>query len=136
MSEYNPSKNNLLLDSSWYKGTVIKGARTGRTIGYPTANINDKEQMANDKRRKGVYHCLVKIEDKIYNGMLYFGPRLVKNETHDVVEINVLDFGKEIYNQVIKFKLKEYIRGVMDFKSIDELKEQLASDSREIRLLI
>ncbi len=110
----------------WYQGRVLKGSQEGRTVGYPTVNLDP--EIVSQPMRRGVYSAEVRVKDKTYKGALYYGPRLVKNETNTVLEIFILDFGEEIYGEEIGFKLGKYIRGVMQFNSMEDLKKQIKTD--------
>jgi len=114
----------------WYKAVVLHGEKTGRSIGFPTVNLNPA--IIPVQTVTGVYSSVVKYNEKEYLGALYYGPRLVKNETKNVLEIYILDFNKEIYAEEIRFKLGRFIRGVKNFTSLEQLKEQLKSDIKEV----
>ena len=113
---------------SWLKAKVITGNKLGRQIGYPTLNL-DNPNLLNDQP-EGVYGCLVKIDKQIYKGLLYYGPRLILQETKKILEIFVFDFDLNIYGKVIYFQMLDYIRPVIKFVSINSLKKQLDSDCR------
>jgi riboflavin kinase / FMN adenylyltransferase len=108
-----------------YKSKVIKGNQEGRKIGFPTLNLEINEKF---EFEKGVHASFVYIENKPYQGLLYFGPRLVRNETFDVLEIYVLEFMDEIYNSEVEFETIAFIRGIMDFNSMEEMKKQIEKD--------
>lgn len=113
----------------WLEGRVLKGDQTGRTIGFPTINL--LPAILDDRistLEKGVHAAWVKIDGKLYRGALYFGPRVVKDETNDVLEIHILDFDKEVYGDSVSFQIKEFIRPIMDFESLEDLKDQIAKD--------
>ena len=115
---------------STYKSIVYKGDQLGRTIGFPTLNL-DASVLPSDFQL-GIYACSVKIEDKQYKGALYFGPRLVVGETKNVLEIHVLDFDKEIYGQEVEFEIGKYIRTISNFSSMEEMKIQLEKDKEAV----
>ncbi|HLL60482.1 MAG TPA: riboflavin kinase [Candidatus Nitrosocosmicus sp.] len=114
------------MNNSWYKSVVFNGNQLGRTIGYPTANLDPNVLRKNLK--EGVYSCYVDYQNKLYKGALYFGPRLVLNETKRVLEIYIINFNDNIYNKIIKFKLIKFIRGIKTFPSFEDLKKQLEED--------
>ena len=105
--------------SPWISATVLSGDKTGRTINSPTINLNTKLMPSPEREKPGVYGCLVKVDKNIYKGALYFGPRLLKNETENVLEIFILDFCKNVYNQTIQFRVKLFIRPPMNFDSLE-----------------
>ena len=110
----------------WYKSKVFKGDQTGRTIHFPTVNLDP--HVIPQEVKQGVYASTVKYNGQMYKGALYFGPRLVLNETRNVLEIFIIDFNKEIYDEEIEFQIKDFVRGVIHFSSMNEMKEQLAND--------
>lgn len=136
---------NLLGYEYFFEGTVIKGDQIGRTIGYPTANIqlnNEDKLVPGD----GVYAVEIWIQDTRYEildnksniqhpissiqyqGMMYIGSRPVVNGKRRVIEINLFNFNEDIYNTTLKVVTKAYIRGDIHFEGLDALKEQLALD--------
>jgi len=119
------------MPSRYYQSTVFHGDKSGRTINFPTINL-DPLVIPQDTK-PGVYASLVEIAASEYKGALYFGPRLVKGETHNVLEIFILDFDKEVYGQTVSFCLEKFIRPVLDFASLDELKQQLQKDIEAVR---
>lgn len=122
---HSPPKN------QWYNATVIKGQQLGRTIGYPTLNLSPVHLLAG--KEKGVYACHLMIDGKQYHGALYYGPRLVVDEKKDVLEIFVFDFDEEIYGDKILFQPTTFIRGVLDFTTMEALKQQLHQDCAKIQ---
>ncbi len=108
-----------------YKGKVIHGDKEGRKIGFPTLNLEINEKLDFEK---GVHAAFVYIGNKPFKGLLYYGPRLVKNETFDKLEIYVLEFMDEIYGEEVEFEVKEFIRGIMNFDSMEEMKKQIEKD--------
>lgn len=116
--------------SVWHAGKVLEGNHLGRTIGFPTLNLDPAILQGN--QQEGVYASVVKYGNKSYIGALYVGPRLVMDETKRVIEIHVLNFDQIIYGKSIHFQLGRYIRGVKDFGSFEELKIQLIADCKAV----
>lgn len=114
----------------WYKSKVYKGDQLGRTIGFPTLNLNPN--VLNKPYQEGVYAALVEFAGKEYKGMLYLGPRLVLGETKQVLEINVFDFDQEIYDKEVLFHIGPYIRPIGNFLSLDAMKKQLEVDKKNV----
>src|SRR3990167_2994145 len=113
----------------WLKAKVIEGKQIGRKLGFPTINLDNPGLLSGKK--EGVYACLVKIDEKIHQGVLYYGPRLILNEKENILEIYLFDFNNDIYGQEVLFQLKDYIRGVENFPDFDAFKNRLASDCRK-----
>jgi riboflavin kinase/FMN adenylyltransferase len=119
------------LHSLWFSSTVLHGDKSGRQIGFPTINLDPKAMPLGSE--EGVYASEVRVADKIYVGALYFGPRSVKNEVFNVLEIHILNFSQEIYGQTVSFKVGTFIRPVIHFTKLSELKTQLAEDIAAIQ---
>lgn len=119
--------------SQQFKAIVLHGEKLGRTIQFPTVNLDPK--LVDQGMSRGVYSARVLHAGKRYSGALYFGPRLVVNETKDVLEIYILDFDQEIYDEEIIFEIGPFVRGILNFNSFDELKNQLQADVAKVREL-
>lgn len=117
--------------ATWYSGEVLNGNHLGRTIGFPTLNLDSK--ILSHIEQDGVYSSVVEHDGNTYAAALYLGPRVVLGETKRILEVHVLDFDQMIYGATIRFRLGEFIRGVIDFSSFQELKEQLEKDRRKIK---
>ena len=115
---------------TFYSSPVFHGDKLGRKITFPTVNLDPSVWPAT--KEPGVYAAEVNIADLTFQGALYFGPRIVKNETHNVLEIFLLNFSKEIYGETISFRLHQFIRPVLHFNSFEELKAQIAKDVTEV----
>ncbi len=129
--EHQIEKANTLLGYPYlFEGFVVRGNQIGRTIGFPTANlhINDEEKIIPSN---GVYavkvkgNCLGKI---IYNGMMNIGIRPTVDGQKKVIEVHILDFDQDIYEQNLTVMVYEYIRGEVKFDGLESLKAQLAKD--------
>lgn len=126
---------NLLLGRPYsITGRVIAGNKLGRTLGFPTANIEI------DSRYKlvpmdGIYAVTVQHEHAQYQGMLYIGKRPVLNGTSRNIEVNIFNFDRSIYGESLTIYFQGYVRADQNFGSLDELKHQLALD-REASLRI
>lgn len=116
---------------AWYEGVVISGSQLGRTLGFPTANLD--VAILDHVTQDGVYAANVRIDSQAYKGALYIGPRLVLDETKRVLEIFVLDFDGDLYGKTLEFQLGTFVRGPMDFDSFDALITQLEADVAAIR---
>lgn len=108
-------------------GNVIEGDKRGRTIGFPTANlqISDKEKLI---PADGVYAVTVKTGQEVFKGMMNIGYRPTVSGTFRSVEVNIFDFSREIYGEMITVMVHHYIRPEQRFASLDALKTQLHLD--------
>jgi riboflavin kinase/FMN adenylyltransferase len=124
-------KANALLGYPYlFDGFVVRGNQIGRTIGFPTANlhINNEEKIIPSN---GVYAVKVKgkcLGDTIYNGMMNIGIRPTVDGQKKVIEVHILDFDQDIYEQNLTVMVYEYIRGEVKFDGLEALKAQLAKD--------
>lgn len=116
---------------TWYEGIVISGSQLGRTLGFPTANLDPT--LLDQVTHEGVYAANVRIDGQAYTGALYIGPRLILDETKRVLEIFVLDFDGDLYGKTVDFQLGTFVREPMDFDSFDALTVQLEADVAAIR---
>lgn len=108
----------------WFKRKVQKGTGTGTKIGFPTLNF--RCGSFGEHFSEGVYSCEVSISGKLYQGKLYFGPRLSTGKT--VLEVYVIGFSRKIYGQFVDFKIKQKIRKPKIFSNLKNLKEQIKKD--------
>lgn len=123
----------LLGYSYFFSGIVIRGDQIGRTIGYPTANL---QLLTNEKLvpGDGVYAVFLQIKhntdnlENILKGMMYIGSRPVVNGKRRVIEVNIFDFNQDIYDSEVQITLHQWIRGDVHFNGLDALKNQLAID--------
>lgn len=118
------------------QGIVVGGYQVGRTIGFPTANLQvncpDKLIPAD-----GVYAVKVQLGGVAYGGMLSIGLRpTLNNGTNRSIEVHIFDFKDNIYNQPISIYFVRRTRDELKFASMDELIEQLHCDEAEIRQLL
>ncbi len=116
------------------KATVLTGEKIGRTIGFPTINLDP--DVIPDNYQTGIYAAWVYYKGQSYMGALYFGPRLVKNETQNVLEIHILDFDQDVYGQALEFEIADRIRDIKNFDSLDALKTEILNDIRLIKDLL
>jgi riboflavin kinase/FMN adenylyltransferase len=125
--------NQFLGYTYFLKGKVIAGKKIGRSIGFPTANVEVNEWYKLIPT-KGVYAVKIKLEDKTYNGMLNLGSRpTIIDNSDDTIEVNIFDFNADIYNKDIVIQFYERIRDEQKFKDIAELQNQLDKDKKIIK---
>ena len=115
--------NELLGTNFVLSGIVKKGTQIGRTIGFPTANIDYPENII--KIPYGVYY--VKIGEM--RGIMNWGMKpTVHNTLLPIVETHVFDFNGNLYGQCLRVEVLNRIRGEIKFKNLDELKRQIKED--------
>jgi riboflavin kinase / FMN adenylyltransferase len=111
----------------FFSGKVIKGNQLGRTIGYPTANI-ETEDAQKLVPANGVYAVEATINGIAKKGMMNIGTRPTVNGTSRVIEVNIFDFDRDIYGETITVTLQRHLRSEVKFSGLEELKAQLAKD--------
>ena len=111
----------------FFSGKVVKGKQLGRTIGFPTANIQiDEEYKLIPKN--GVYIVKSTISDKTYFGMMNIGTRPTVDGKNLTIEVYFFDFEKDIYDTSITVSILDRIRDEKKFDSFDDLKKQIEKD--------
>ncbi|HOD13441.1 MAG TPA: bifunctional riboflavin kinase/FAD synthetase [Spirochaetota bacterium] len=125
----NMQKANALLGWRYtLSGTVVRGEGRGRTLGFPTANI---EPLHQDKiiPGDGVYAVTVRLENETKkNGMLNIGKNPTFAGSRRTIEVNIFDFNEDIYEDVITIEFYEKIRNETAFNSRESLIGQLERD--------
>lgn len=121
---------NLMLGREFcVDGTVVEGNKIGRTISFPTANINYPDNIV--EVPNGVYGVNVELSDgRVLKGIANFGTKPTVNDTmQKTLETHILNgFSEDIYGQKIKINFLKFIRKEQKFKNIEILKEQIKSD--------
>jgi len=110
-------------------GKVVKGKQLGRTIGFPTANI----QIAEDYKLVpaiGVYVVGVTVREKEYYGMLSIGTNPTVGGLEKTIEVHIFDFNEDLYNDKITVHFLTKIREEQKFASLDLLIEALKEDEQ------
>ena len=124
--------HDLLGYDYFFTGKIVKGNQLGRTIGYPTANL----QIVDENKLipgNGVYAVVVTNEKLTINrqgGMMNIGFRPTVEGNKRMVEVNIFDFDQIIYGETLTITLKKYLRSEVKFNGLDELKKQLAKDKQ------
>ena len=109
-------------------GVVVAGNQLGRTIGFPTANMQLYEPLKLVPGN-GVYKVRVEAVGRVLAGMCNIGLRpTVSHDTRLTIETNIFDFDEDIYGLPIKVTFLRKIRDEHCFSSIGELKAQLEQD--------
>ena len=122
-----PTADHFLGRNYSISGLIVKGKQLGRTIGFPTANIQVRE-IAKLIPLDGVYAVKVYYKDDVFGGMLNIGNRPTVDGTYQTVEVNIFDFDQEIYGENLKVEFLQKIRNEKKFNGLDELKAQIAKD--------
>lgn len=115
-------------------GKVVKGDSIGRTIGFPTANIEVDSELKLIPA-KGVYAVQVKLDDnRVYEGMMNIGSRPTVTSVNELrIEVHIFDFSSDIYDNSISVQLLSRVRDELQFDSVELLKIQLKKDEKTVR---
>lgn len=111
------------------EGKVVKGKQLGRTIGYPTANI-EVENSFKLIPQDGVYAVWVWYNKARFGGMLNIGNNPTVEGKGRSIEVNIFDFEKEIYTEMLKIEFVSKLRNEEKFNGLDALKAQLHIDKQ------
>lgn len=109
-------------------GKVVHGKKIGRTIGFPTANIEVENLKLLPK--KGAYIVDVFLKDNHYKGMLSVGTNPTVNGEQLTTEVYILDFEEDIYGENITVKFRDFLHDEIKFESLEQLIERLEEDKR------
>ena len=113
------------------QGTVVHGQKRGRSIGFPTANIKVNESFKlwpGD----GVYAVTVFLGETSVKGMLNIGFRPTLGGSMKTMEVHLLNFEGELYDQLLKIEFEAFVRPEKKFDSLEGLKNQLQLDKEFI----
>lgn len=120
--------NEMLGYSYSVSGTVVHGKKIGRTIGYPTANIETESIKLLPK--KGAYIVEVFVKNQQHKGMLSVGTNPTVNGEKLTVEVYILDFEGDIYDEEITVKFRDFLHDEIKFEGLEKLIERLNDDKR------
>ncbi len=113
-------------------GKIVEGFKVGRTIGFPTANIQVWETYKVIPAF-GVYAVYVHVDGKRYDGMLYIGKRpTLHNGDNISIEVNLFDFDGDLYNKELTAEFLEFIRPEEKFVDMETLRENIRRDKEAV----
>jgi riboflavin kinase/FMN adenylyltransferase len=117
-------------------GTVILGDQRGRTIGFPTANLDIWKMRTIPAA--GVYACLAKVNDMIYHAVANIGvrPTFENTPVPPRVEAHLLDFQGNIYGELVSLEFITRLRDEQRFTSVEELVYQIECDVQVARQIL
>ena len=115
-------------------GTVIKGRdRGGRLMGFPTANVKVSDKAC---PKNGVYAVQALVKGKVYRGAANLGYNPTFADTEFSVEVYLMDFNENIYDERITVRFVEHLRDERRFSGIEELKAQIHRDVDQAREIL
>lgn len=139
-----PDANRLLGRSYRLIGPVVGGQQRGRTIGFPTANL----QLPSEKflPRQGVYAVQVYLGEldkhgqlptsTVLPGVMNLGVRPTVDGSHETVEVHLLDWSGDLYGKTVCVTLEHFLRPEQKFASLEALKAQIQADCLAAKALL
>ena len=130
-----PQRAAALLGRLWeIEGRVLTGDQRGRTIGFPTANIDPAEYV---QPARGVYAVRVGVttgaDTKWFDGVANLGVRPTVDGTRLLLETHLFDFAGDLYGNYLRVALVEHLRPERKYESFEALKQQIAIDCQQAR---
>ena len=112
------------------EGEVVRGKQLGRTIGFPTANIEVKDRAACPP---GVYFGVCEVDGVQYRVIINIGRHPTAPEGPPTVEAHLIDYSGDLYGRRIAVRLLRFMRSEAKFPSIEALRAQLERDRESAR---
>ena len=118
----------------FFSGTVVKGNQLGRTLGFPTANLepDNAEKLTPSDGIYAVEAALLPqtslFDGPRIKGMMSIGLRPTIDGKHRTIEVNLFDFDQDIYGKELRVFVKKYLRPELRFNGLDQLKTAIAKD--------
>lgn len=112
-------------------GIVVHGDKRGRTIGFPTANVQPMDGAIIPA--VGVYAVRLQVQDEWYDGVCNVGYKPTFHKPEDkklTIEVHILNFSKNIYGEEVVVSWYKHLRSEQKFSSIEELKQQIEKDKQ------
>ncbi len=133
-----PEQAAMLMGHWWrIEGRVEQGDQRGRTIGFPTANVNWGDYL---EPKLGVYAVRMQVEDGprkgVYDGVANLGRRPTFGKTDISFEVHLFDFEGDLYGAHVGVDMIAFIRPERKFDGLDALKAQIADDARAAREIL
>lgn len=122
---------NMMLGRAYsFTGTVVTGQQLGRTIGFPTANL----QLPAVKflPRYGVYSVEVMFKQAVIKGVMNLGCRPTVAGVAPTIEVHLLNWSGDLYNQTLEVNLLRFLRPEQKFANLEALKQQITKDCQAV----
>lgn len=123
--------NHLLGHAYSMSGRVMDGKHIGRTMGYPTANLDVPKNKA--LPAYGVYACYMTVGESVYPAVVNVGRHPTLPEGAVTVEAHVLDACLMLYGKKVRLDFLDFQRSERKFAGVDDLKAQIQSDANQAR---
>ena len=123
-----------LLGAPWFvSGEIIHGAKRGRDLGFPTANLKLDPSCG---LKHGIYAVRMAVRGKRYDGVASFGIRPMFDAGAPLLEVFLFDFSADLYGRTLDVAFIEYLRDELKFDSIPALIRQMDDDSLRARAVL
>ena len=125
--------NQLLGHTYGVRGKVVHGEKIGNQIGFPTANI-EPDTTKKLLPPSGIYASYAVVDGTRHKAMLYIGskPTLSKHSDKLVIEVNIIDFTGDLYEESLEIEIVQRIRDDQEYSSLEELRRAIADDQDKI----
>jgi riboflavin kinase/FMN adenylyltransferase len=129
------SANNLLNRCYSIDGRVVSGYKRGKSLGFPTANLDTPFEVI---PAVGVYSVYVRAADtiKLLDGVANIGYNPTFNRDDLIVEVHILDFEGDFYGSELELYFVDRLRDEKSFNGVEELKSQIARDVNKTREIL
>lgn len=119
------------------RGLVVKGNEFGRSLGFPTANLQPQDPVKLIPG-DGVYAVKVHFEDRLYHGMANIGkrPTVSPSESSSVTEVHIFGFSDDLYGKNLRLTFHARIRDEIKFEDTEALREQIEKDANAARIIL
>ena len=115
------------------EGTIVHGKHIGRTLGFPTANLQPDEPVQN---LNGVYAAWFYTEGKTLPCMVNIGRHPTLPEGGKTIEAHIFDYSGDLYGRRAEIERVAHLRGEVRFPSPQALRDQLETDARQARAIL
>jgi riboflavin kinase / FMN adenylyltransferase len=112
---------------------VVHGAKRGRDLGFPTANLRLHHSV---RLRHGIYAVRVRIDESWHGGVASFGTRPMFDNGAPLLEVYIFDFSGDLYGKVLEVAFVHFLRDEMKFESVEALVAQIGKDEAEARQIL
>ncbi|MDE0838517.1 MAG: bifunctional riboflavin kinase/FAD synthetase [Kiritimatiellae bacterium] len=117
------------------RGRVVEGQRLGRTLGYPTANLDLADGV---RPPQGVYAARATVAGKLHDGVVSYGrrPTVADANADPVMELHLFDYEGDLYGLEIELYFEKFIRPEQKFDSLERLRTRIAADCEEAQRVL
>ncbi len=115
------------------EGRVVPGDRRGRKLGFPTANLETEKELL---PAAGVYVVMARHKQQEYGGVVNLGQRPTFGGGRSTIEVHLLDYTGDLYDQDLRIYFVERLRGELKFSTAEELTDAIAADVLKARQIL